>query len=77
MSIVPVPKKADEILGFYAKATNDKANSELYWQLDGNYLTTSKGKGHVFVPTAEGSGSHILTIVNEYGSTHSITFYTQ
>jgi len=77
MSIVPVPKKADEVLGFYAKATNDKANSELYWQLDGNYLTTSKGKGHVFVPTAEGIGSHTLTIVNEYGSTHSITFYTQ
>jgi penicillin-binding protein 1C len=76
-TIVPVQKKAEETLGFYAKATNTNSNSELYWLLNGNYLTTSKGKGHVFVPTPQGSGIHTLTVISEYGTTHSITFYTQ
>jgi membrane carboxypeptidase/penicillin-binding protein PbpC len=76
-TIIPVQKKANETLGFYAKATNTQANAELYWQLGGKFLTTSKGKGHVFVPTKEGINSHTLTIISEYGATHSVTFYTQ
>ena len=57
------------------KAAHSQPETSVYWHIDNEYITTTKGNHTISIlPSA---GEHYLTLVDEYGNRKSILFHVQ
>ncbi|MEL3909090.1 MAG: penicillin-binding protein 1C [Treponemataceae bacterium] len=69
-----IPTQLDGSIGaFVAKVAYNEKNKELFWYLDQNFLTTTKGIHEVKISTSY--GKHRLTIVDSSGNEESLVFF--